>query len=698
MAKLSNVISLFKKKKKGEVTQEVVNPTTRSIISQDYGTATSERVGGITTASTTSGATGQTTTTRTYTSFGSSGGGGTEVVPLSAIQERQTAPEVTSQISTTTKMEIAEQGRVIEQQRQFYQQQYNAGKMSQAQAQAGLNKAVQDYSADVTARKQQNLDEYQQRKYQEALAEQQRQTPTQKAKSPAVLKIESYLEKRRERKEARQSYTLMSETGEIKNMQGVVPPFVKGYSQEDIKIQNRNLISVLILGAISTPKAIASVVTPISLAFKGIQGVHPEGKILTSVRFLSSTGQKGIARGISRVINVEGVNVIKTATQGAFIRTAIKFPSGKIITQLYKPFISTEKAISLVKGESFINFVKGSSRLAGVRFPTGEFITLKPFVSIVGGIEKGTNIFSIGKTLVGKNTILSGGVLSRIIGRGAEIIGGTGTGGISFIRTTGRVAPLIQSSLVIQKAITSSIQGSIASQISAGTTAGGTIFKGILSGVGLSLIQAKPQVITQNITTAVLVKETARQNPAFVPALKFNQAQIGGLKSASSFAQSSALTPAQIVTPIAVQPQAVVPKLTIALEFPPLLRATPFTFTPLITTTPTPFISYKIKKATSKSPLGFFSVSVRRSGKFKTIGRTRTLSQAFNIGQQRVATTLGATFKISGTGKYRTPFGFYAKKTKEGTLFIEKSKYRLSTGGEKAEIKMFQNMKGGIKI
>jgi hypothetical protein len=692
MAKFSNVISLFKKKKNVYENQEVVTPDTRSIISQDYGTATSERVGGITTASTTSGATGQTTTTRTYTSFGSSGGGGTEVVPLTAIQERQTSPEVTKQISTATKMEIAEQGRVIEQQRAFYQQLYNAGKMTQTQAQEGLNKAVQDYSADVTARKQLTLDQYQERKYQEALAEQQRQTPTQKAKSPAVLKIESYLEKRRERKEARQSYTLMSETGEIKNMQGVVPPFVKGYSQTDIMRQNRNLVSVLILGALTTPKAIASVVTPISLAFKGVQGVHPEGKILTSVRFLSSTGQKGIARGISKVVNIEGVNVIKTTTQGAFLRNVVRFPDAKIITRLYKPFLSTEKAVSLVKGESFINFVKGSSRVVGIKFPTGEFITPKSFVSIVGGIEKGTNIFSFGKTIVGKNTILSGGVLSRIVGRGAETFGGTG-GGISFIRTTGRITPIIQSSAVIQKAITSSIQGSIVSQLSTGGTAGVKIIGGIF-GAGLSLIQAK-QTSTQNITTAVLVKETARQNPAVTPAIIFKsvQNQRGGL------IQSSALTPAQIITPIAVQPQAVVPKLTIALAYPPIFRVVPFTFTPLITPTSTPFYSpFKIKSVPKKSPSSFFSVSVRRFGKFKTIGRTRTLSQAFNIGQQRVATTLGATFKVSGTGNYRTPFGFYTKKTKEGTLFIEKSKYRLSTGGEKAEIKMFQNMKGGIRI
>lgn len=93
-----------------------------------------------------------------------------------------------------------------------------------------------------------------------------------------------------------------------------------------------------------------------------------------------------------------------------------------------------------------------------------------------------------------------------------------------------------------------------------------------------------------------------------------------------------------------------------------------------------------------------FTVSIRRFGKFKPIAITKTQQQAFNIGKQATAKTLGATFKVEGAGvkqpfkipKYRT------KKTKEGILFIEQPKFRLSTGTEKKEIQYFKKLKGGI--
>lgn len=97
-----------------------------------------------------------------------------------------------------------------------------------------------------------------------------------------------------------------------------------------------------------------------------------------------------------------------------------------------------------------------------------------------------------------------------------------------------------------------------------------------------------------------------------------------------------------------------------------------------------------------KPSQGIFSVFMRRFGKFKPIGRTRTQKEAFQLGMFKTGTTLGATFKIEkfggGAVDFGTPFGYYKKPNKKGILFIEKRGYRLSTPTELKEIQMFKNL------
>lgn len=109
-----------------------------------------------------------------------------------------------------------------------------------------------------------------------------------------------------------------------------------------------------------------------------------------------------------------------------------------------------------------------------------------------------------------------------------------------------------------------------------------------------------------------------------------------------------------------------------------------------------PFLSGKNQP---KQPRGSFLVSLRRFGKFKTIGVTRTQAQAFNIGKFKTRTTLGATFKVEGLGvkQPKNIFGYKTKRTKLGTLFIEKPTYRLSTPTEKSEINYFKRLKKGYR-
>ncbi|MFA6201189.1 MAG: hypothetical protein WC679_12375 [Bacteroidales bacterium] len=116
------------------------------------------------------------------------------------------------------------------------------------------------------------------------------------------------------------------------------------------------------------------------------------------------------------------------------------------------------------------------------------------------------------------------------------------------------------------------------------------------------------------------------------------------------------------------------------------------------TTTETPSVKYKLWQPTKSKGFGSFLVSMRRFGKFKPIGITRTQKEAFNLGKFKTATTLGATFKVEGKGiKTQNIFGYKTKPTKQGILYIEIPKYRLSTKTEKKEIQYFKRlkMKGG---
>ena len=95
---------------------------------------------------------------------------------------------------------------------------------------------------------------------------------------------------------------------------------------------------------------------------------------------------------------------------------------------------------------------------------------------------------------------------------------------------------------------------------------------------------------------------------------------------------------------------------------------------------------------------GKFPVLLRRFGQFKIIGFGRTPKEALSIGRESAARTLGATFKVPGI-KPQKIFGFKTKKSKkEGLVFIELPKYRLSKPTERKEIQYFKYLKGGGRL
>lgn len=125
--------------------------------------------------------------------------------------------------------------------------------------------------------------------------------------------------------------------------------------------------------------------------------------------------------------------------------------------------------------------------------------------------------------------------------------------------------------------------------------------------------------------------------------------------------------------------------------------------TPRITQPPPKSFGFPKQKPKKREVQSKYSVSVRRFGEFKTIGTGLGLRQAFSLGREKVGGTLAATFKLTPQGRQTKPFppapkGFYIRKKKGDILFIEKSKFRLSTPSETKEIQTFKlpKMKGGV--
>ncbi len=109
---------------------------------------------------------------------------------------------------------------------------------------------------------------------------------------------------------------------------------------------------------------------------------------------------------------------------------------------------------------------------------------------------------------------------------------------------------------------------------------------------------------------------------------------------------------------------------------------------------PPPIKPQRYKYSPYRQPKGFglFPVLLRRFGQFKIIGFGKTPLQAFSIGKEAAQSTLGATFKVpSLQNKDLGTQGFKTKVSKkEGVIFIQLPKYRLSRKSEVKEINLFK--------
>lgn len=101
-----------------------------------------------------------------------------------------------------------------------------------------------------------------------------------------------------------------------------------------------------------------------------------------------------------------------------------------------------------------------------------------------------------------------------------------------------------------------------------------------------------------------------------------------------------------------------------------------------------PFLNYPTTPPSERAQS--FVTKVKRKGKFITIGRFKTMGEAFNRGKQFVEQTASATFKIeTDTGQTTKstllPKGFVPSKTVTGGI-VQARGYRIQSQGEKLEI------------
>jgi len=89
-----------------------------------------------------------------------------------------------------------------------------------------------------------------------------------------------------------------------------------------------------------------------------------------------------------------------------------------------------------------------------------------------------------------------------------------------------------------------------------------------------------------------------------------------------------------------------------------------------------------------------YNILVRRKGKFQRIGEAKSIKSAFRRGAFAVDVSAAASFKIQPIGsskRIRNPFSYLSAKRfttakREPGVFVERSKFRISTPGERGEI------------
>lgn len=415
----------------------------------------------------------------------------------------------------------------------------------------------------------------------------------------------------------------------------------------------------------------------------------------TRVVFMTSTGKKGVAVSGSRVVGTtsKGARIIETKTYGAFSRTSIKFPTGKITTQLEKPFLAKEFSVVGSRGEILYQYGGGKVGAIAKLPKSQEFVGFG-----FGTTTRAGSTLSVSRTLTAKGgDILSAGILRSVPST---------TKGVSSVRVVGGMGPSSTLSSSTLKTTLASVSQASISQAIAGASVSTVSTAQYTPVAVLSTTRVqRVQKVSQQIKSVSYTPSVSEQKISVIQKGTQKVTPRQDQKTRQFYGTGTIQIPR--ITTSTVQAMAIAPvqKARVSqIQKIPLLTKKIVTTPRIIVSRGITFFGGPTPKLRAPSslriaPRGYYSVSVRRFGKFRTIGTGLTLQRAYTLGRLRTSRTLGATFKIAGKGSLSvpTPSGYYIKYEKGQKLFIEKPKFRLSTTPEKQEIKIFR-MKKGVKI
>ena len=441
-----------------------------------------------------------------------------------------------------------------------------------------------------------------------------------------------------------------------------------------------------------------------NIKFVGTQKVS--GSTIATNLIYTNSGKVGVASGITKT----GSGTSVTISGGKQGIAGINFPSGKNVIGRTDSFVSTGfskevysndiiKSVGVgssasVKGDKLINTF--------VKFPSGKISTkVNPnvykdsFISVSAAKQQGDyfKIIGLSKGVKGSRARFSG------------IIKTTSSGDdITRISSGG-----YPSSQQLQSAALDTVNKAIGGAASVGTKTksitGFTARTGsvenvpsasVVSSNQLTSVKLAPKVSSSmNLNSVISSGTTSSTVSLSLPKINSGSRSKTIVRQKSISAQLPTITPANIVQQASAQKQ--------GLRQQQILIQKPIqVFRPFVVSNVPRFITpFALPRIKVSDPLpkskGSFAVFGRRFGKFRLVGYGKTEGEAVEIGKDFASQTLGATFKIPGAKTEVLP-GYKTKYSKkEGKVFIQLPKYRLSTGSEKKEIKMFKALKGGRK-
>jgi hypothetical protein len=232
--------------------------------------------------------------------------------------------------------------------------------------------------------------------------------------------------------------------------------------------------------------------------------------------------------------------------------------------------------------------------------------------------------------------------------------------------------------------------------VSKALTTSGT-FAGMTQAVK-SAMSLKP---SQALKTNEVLKTTEISKPMVITIPKIKTAVIPTEILATTLAVLPATKPITIpiVEPI-VLPKIIPITIPKATTYPPYIPPPVITFKLPPVRRPGMGTGFKVKRRTK--PSGRFTTFLRRRGKFVPIASVPTIQQAVEIGKRAARQTLGASIRVKGPRGF-IPFApqqefRLGRMGKEPFTLVQRAPARLSSLGERREIKRTRTKKGGFPL